>query len=857
MSTQYRCENETRRLALLDARGPGGQPVRNGIDYLEVSDDQLTLTVHFLHDLSTVPGAATLSAANVRIEGGTRITDVRVLAAVPAADTLTVTVNTPGDYSTYRLRLVTSTQSSEPPVGFDAQLAVVAFSFKVNCPSEFDCATEEVCPSEPLEQPAIDYLARDYASFRRLMLDRLAVTLPAWSERNAADQMIAVVETLAYAADYLSYYQDAVATEAYLGTARKRSSIRRHTRLLDYVLHDGCNARAWIFCEVDTGGDGLELAGPDPVANTAGTLLLTKTSLARGAMSAVDRSRVSVERPLFFETMHTITLRQAHNEIRLYTWGDEQCCLPRGANRATLPNPNNVLQHLRAGDLLLFEEVRGPASGAPADADPAHRHVVRLTRVEATSDPLYTEDTTNPGGPPLLQGSIREPGGAPVTGPPLELLAVEWAVADGLPFPLCLANIETPSEDDIPGGKQPVSVARGNIVLADHGRTYREDDGDSNRLLDEVNAAHRYRLGLLDAPLTWQSYTRASDGHTVLFDGEAPASAALERDIRTTLPAITLRQGHTVGVVWEPRRDLLTSGRFARHFVVETEEDERVALRFGDGIHGQRPTGAFYATYRLGNGAVGNVGAGAIAHVVDVAGVTDVRNPLPACGGSDPEAIEEARLYAPQAFRRQERAVTEADYANVAQRHPEVARAMATRRWTGSWHTMFLTIDRRQGLPVDAEFETDLRRFLERFRLAGHDLEIDGPRFVALDIVLSVCIEPGYFRAAVKEALLDRFAARDLPDGTRGFFHPDNFTFGQPVYLSQIVAAVMGIPGVQWVDTDDTPPKPNRFRRWGQPSQRERAVGKIDFGRLEIARLDNDPSLPENGKLEFMLQGGV
>ncbi len=57
-----------------------------------------------------------------------------------------------------------------------------------------------------------------------LMLDRLAEMLPDWNERNPADLGIALVELMAYAADHLSYYQDAVATEAYLGTARKRVS---------------------------------------------------------------------------------------------------------------------------------------------------------------------------------------------------------------------------------------------------------------------------------------------------------------------------------------------------------------------------------------------------------------------------------------------------------------------------------------------------------------------------------------------------------------------------------------------------------------------------------------------------------
>ena len=71
-----------------------------------------------------------------------------------------------------------------------------------------------------MSPPEIDYLAKDYASFRQLMLDHLALRVPGWTERSEADLGIVLVEILAYVADYLSYYQDAVATEAYLGTAR-------------------------------------------------------------------------------------------------------------------------------------------------------------------------------------------------------------------------------------------------------------------------------------------------------------------------------------------------------------------------------------------------------------------------------------------------------------------------------------------------------------------------------------------------------------------------------------------------------------------------------------------------------------
>ena len=250
---------------------------------------------------------------------------------------------------------------------------------------------------------------------------------------------------------------------------------------------------------------------------------------------------------------------------------------------------------------------------------------------------------------------------------------------------------------------------------------------------------------------------------------------------------------------------------------------------------------------------MGNIGANTIFHIVtNINGISKVYNPLAALGGTEPEPIEKVRLDAPQAFRTQQRAVTETDYANVAQLYTGVKKAIATRRWTGSWYTIFITIDREQGLPVDDDekFKEDLRNFLERFRLAGHDLEIEGPQFVPLDIALTVHLFPDYFRSSVKIALLETFSASILPNGELGFFHPDKFTFGQPVYLSQVVTTAMQISGVRSVEL-------TKFQRWGQLPNNELERGQISFGRLEITRVDNNPNAPENGRIVFNMEGGI
>ena len=107
------------------------------------------------------------------------------------SDILTITVSGPGDF--YCPRLVDPV-SGETPTGFDPRVSAVDFSFKAGCPIRFDCLPSNASPAAVDTSQVRDYLAKDYDSFRQLMLDRLATTLPDWTERNPADLQVAPVE---------------------------------------------------------------------------------------------------------------------------------------------------------------------------------------------------------------------------------------------------------------------------------------------------------------------------------------------------------------------------------------------------------------------------------------------------------------------------------------------------------------------------------------------------------------------------------------------------------------------------------------------------------------------------------------
>jgi Baseplate J-like protein len=844
---------DVRRLEVLRRSG-----TRNAIEFLEVLDHsappgvprQQTLFVRLLHPNNT------LTPDNLRITGGERIPTVGIVWAAPGDDlppeaepglvdgvdelprTLVIRTASSGDFSRYTLVIVASSGSDTPPADFDPLLASIQFSFKVECPSDFDCAAPLPCPSASTPLPRIDYLAKDYQGFRRLLLDRLSLLAPGWTERSAADLGIALVELLAFASDTLSYRQDVIANEAYLNTARQRVSVRRHARLVDYYLHEGCNARAFVHFEVARGASDQVLP--------RGSRLLTRALSAPTVVEPGSREeRQALDAGvLIFETVHEQTLRESLNRLSFYTWGDTGCCLPRGATSATL---QGHAEHLQPGDFLVFREEVSPTTFDKEDADQAHRHVVRLARVVLDEDPI---------------GRLFE---EPPVDAPAPITRIEWDAADALPFALCVSVVTRPGLE--------VSAALGNIVLADHGETIPDEvlaalpseqesyASIAHTVADCCKPPAVVRLPLRYRPLLRRSPLTHGFDHGVLLaatldslEGWWSAAALRALDARQATPRIALvGKQDAQEETWTPQRDLLGSDADAADFTVEVQDDGRARLRFGDDARGRRPDEAtsFVATYRAGNGVAGNVGAEAIAHLVMTPGlaIDSIFNPLPAFGGVDPEDIEAVRRDAPQAFRTQERAVNGADYAAAAERRADVQRAAASFRWTGSWHTVFVTADRMGGAAVDARFETGLRRHLERFRMAGYDLEVDSPRFVALDLALHVCVKPEYFRSEVIKAVRDVLSSTLLPDGRRGVFHPDNFTFGLPVYSSRILAAAQAVDGVESVRFD-------KFQRLVAPGPASIEDGVIPIGRLEIAQLENNPNFRDRGRLVLTAGGG-
>jgi Baseplate J-like protein len=519
-----------------------------------------------------------------------------------------------------------------------------------------------------------------------------------------------------------------------------------------------------------------------------------------------------------FETVEGARVRSELNEIPIYTWGNRDCCLPRGATAADLVG--DLVMFLRPGDFLLLEEVRGADSGLPQDADPAHRAVVRLDKVYGATD--------------VLRG--------------VDLTRVEWNERDALKFPLCVA---TPEAE----GEGPVAVARGNLVLADHGRTVSEwYPAEPSSGAAGIRSRPSYRFTLRRGPVSARIREREERGLP------ESATSILGEHAHEVVPEASIDVYAPTGLLegWDPVPNLLESESFHRHFVVEAEDDGRATIRFGNrGFGLEPPDDSFiHVRYRVGVGREGNIGAEALAHAIDPGTEPDwpalgaIRNPLPASGGVDPESARRVKELAPTAFRAvQFRAVTADDYARIAERHQEVSRAVASFRWTGSWHTVYVAIDPKGVADPSPELKRRVRNWVYAHTQAGYDLEIEGPVFVPLEIEITICVSPDHFRADVEQAVLAELGTGALPRGRTGFFDPDKFTFGQPLYLSVLYSALEKIEGVDSAVV-------TVFKRYAKVAAGELESGVISAGRNEILRLDNDSNFPERGQIRLTMAGG-
>jgi hypothetical protein len=767
----------------------------NGIDFVEVTAPR-TLVVHFLNAVALAdPSVAAM------ITGGDSVPTVAVAKIDNATDwsndaegrpLLTLHTVSDGDFSEYLLTIAAP--------ALDIVLNSTTFSFKATCPSDFDCAPPpHQCPPDDTDVPPIDYLAKDYQSFRQALLEFSALRYPQWVERSEADLGLVVAELISAVGDELSYFQDRVAAEGSLPTATQRRSLVSLARLVDYEPRPAVSAATIIQCNV--GAPGAVKAG------------------ARISAVAPDGAVIPFEIGTGLADIADYPVSDVWNfAIAPYWFDDKDQCWPEGATDLWVGGHGFAFT---AGQALLIQ------TDLPGESV---RQIVHLTAPgHEAVDPIF------------LTGGLPTPVTHIVWGQGEALTRARDQTRTIIGGNLLPATQGQRFSESFATGMVPPSAPQAALAIARRG---------PNGSDDEPNYVFRFPLS--QGPLGWltESDSSVPPAPEILLRQLSPAAA--DWSFATTLlQSLGTGTDFTIDpVAWQ----VIARSGDGRPTHFDIAGDDGSAIRFGDNVFGASPAeqDLFLVSYRTGLGAAGNVAVDTITIVdPDTAGlIASARNPFAVTSGADAETAGHVRRMAPQAFRAvQYRAVRAEDYEMAAETLPWVQKACTNFRWTGSWITVFTAADPRGSERISVDEHVALVELLNRRRLAGYESYAPPPNYVSIDLRIEVCVLDGWLDGDVEAAVLDVLGAATRPDGSSGFFFADRFSFGKPLYRSRLEAAIQDAPGVAGV-------RSIKYRQRGVFAGFVDLPEAVTPAPTQILRVDNDPSWPERGTIRVIAEGG-
>ena len=822
----------------------------NGIKMLLVTAlaaNQATLEVHFFNTnfLNTFLAKAIAQPSSIKeifpITGGHRVIagpasgQVRVTGVTfpnPDQPIMVLTVSPLGDYSTYYLNVATNIFPATDGIVIDPLLNEIGFKFRPACFST-NCAPEWKAGQARDPEPVIDYLAKDYESFRLTMVQAMMQRVPDWQPTSEADLDQVLLDLFSAAADELSDYQDRVMNEAYLASARKRVSLARHARLMDYHIHQGNQASTTLALELD-----LSFLADQTTRQFELNALLPLPPFRPPPLIAWSGQAKKDSSSVIFATQDRQFMHELLNRMGLYTWSDAIPTLPAGSTSADLllfpidntaagkKNAATAIQNFfREGKVkrLLVQEWLNPLTGLSPGRDPGKRQLLRVLPGDEGATAILD----------------------PVTGE--WFVHIRWEKPDALRSSYCFTiDCEPPV-----GKVENVSMFHGNLVNVYHGAPATTIFLEPDKPLTTANEFHYQRLGgsvaLCEMPQPILAYRNTPPG------GDVPPQSTL---------SVFISQPPGAEDEWDELPNLIhsdDSDENGDHFVVETDENGQSSIRFGNGINGKLlpKDSKVRCEYQIGNGLDGNIGSdkliffdpATLSGTPSNTTITKCWNPFDVIDGRAPEPVAEITRRVPEAYRaRQLRAITLKDYVDRAEQLSEVSRAAASYAWTGSWRTVRVTIDPKGTTELEAPVRERIARHLDAVRLIGEDLEIRPPRFVPLEIVAIVCAHPDYWREDIRIILEQEFSNSYMPDGRLAFFHPDRWTFGQTLHQSEIIGRIHQVIGVDHV-------KSVTIKRWNEQTTFD-ADHEMKLQPNEIIQVLNDPDHMEKGSITFDVKGG-
>jgi hypothetical protein len=251
------------------------------------------------------------------------------------------------------------------------------------------------------------------------------------------------------------------------------------------------------------------------------------------------------------------------------------------------------------------------------------------------------------------------------------------------------------------------------------------------------------------------------------------------------------------------------SGEGSKSFEVLYTDDFAATVVFGDGVNGAAvPVGSSYLiTYRIGGGTRGNIAN----EVINVTISTEsgesgtVQNISVGSGGQDAESVIKAKRYAPLIFKTQDRLVTAQDYAvfanNFAGNTGATGKARAVVRDAYSSANiidlyLLQVASNIQLQQATVQFKSELLNAIEEKKMLTDEIVIVDGVIRTLDLVITLRVDKNLLQN--EESIKSK-----VRDVLLTYFDVNNFDFGRPLLLSEVVRAILNVQEVRFATIDN------------------------------------------------------
>jgi len=649
----------------------------------------------------------------------------------------------------------------------------------------------------PIPSPILD--DRSYQQLRDELVLRIPVYTPEWTDHNASDPGITLIELFAFLGENLLYRFNQIPEAARL----------EFLRLLQIPLRAAVAADALVTLTTE---------------KPKGVLVSLESELKAGKLSFETKTEINVW-PVSFMAVGRVKADEpnADHEPEVHQFAanvvDALRPLPAGYAPAYYENQsvnlkNPPVDFSKTVDGKLWVAVIKEKGFDASEMGGA------LMNLGFVLDPVFAS----------MDQVTACPGSGFITQPP----AVEWKVSsgklkDGKPqYQSIMQEGDSTrglSQDGVVRLRLPKDTKQFGIFTTDD--PARLGTGDFPPVLDEETekkvfcwlSAFRHDGSRFDKVL-YVGANAAEVEQTKKARPEFLGTGTAQPDQRYKLVNKPVKEGSLKLDVdegqrwaeWQEVDGFYASQPDDRHFVVDLEAGE---VRFGNGLQGLPPQigqRIRAREYRYGGGGEGNVPAKAISKIVEFPDVK-VINPLRAHGGAAAESISDALSRIPGELRRRDRAVTATDFRELALATPgaDVGRAECLPRFyppikqsdKAGIVTVVVWPREDAANPNAPSPDRNLLRavcsWLDLRRLVTTELYVVPPTYRKVAVAVALQVKPGYGIEAVRhwvELVLRQYLAPLPPYGPEG----QGWPLGRRVHGPELEAAALQVEGVQFLN---------------------------------------------------------